>query len=124
MRPVFVFVDGLFGRGVSHSVRSHLRSRHAECDFFDLSCGPVSSVADRAVECFYELYGGLVDYFAGLEDDEQIEFGHARFGRVEPGLLGPSRWSEAQPIHVIAYSLGVPTARYLQYLLEKQVGKL
>jgi hypothetical protein len=122
-RPVFVFIDGIFGGGVSNHVRDHLRKKYPTYCFLDLSCGPVSSVADRAVECFFELYGGLVDYSCGL-DGETLEIGHDRFGRLEAGLLGPSNWSETAPIHIFAYSLGAPTARYLQYLLAKQVNTI
>ena len=120
MRPVFIFVDGIFGRGISHNVREHLRKQYPEYRFLNLTCGPLSSVADRAVEIFYELYGGLVDYSCGLDGDS-LEFGHDRFGNQEKGLLGPSEWNEISPIHIFAYSLGAPTARYLQYLLAKQV---
>ncbi len=120
-RPVFVFIDGIFGGGVSNTVRDHLRKKYPAYLFLDLSCGPVSSVADRATECFYELYGGRVDYSCGL-DGEPLEKGHDRYGRLEAGLLGSSNWSETAPIHIFAYSLGAPTARYLQYLLSKQVN--
>jgi hypothetical protein len=119
-QPVFVFIDGIFGRGISYKVRENLRQTYGDFRFLDISCGPVSSVSDRAVECFYELYGGLVDYTSGL-DGENLEFGHERYGRQENGLLGPSKWNESSPIHIFAYSLGAPTARYLQYLLAKQV---
>jgi hypothetical protein len=119
-QPVFVFIDGIFGGGVSNHVRDHLRQKYPSYLFLNLSCGPVSSVADRAAECFYELYGGRVDYSCGL-DGETLEKGHDRYGRLEAGLLGPSNWSETAPIHIFAYSLGAPTARYLQYLLAKQV---
>ncbi len=120
--PVFVFVDGIFGRGISPKVRENLKKEYPGYRFVDLSCGPLSSVADRAVECFYELYGGLVDYGCGLDGDS-LEFGHDRYGRQEKGLLGPAHWNEESPIHVFAYSLGAPTARYLQYLLAKQVNR-
>ncbi len=119
-QPVFVFIDGIFGGGISNNVRNHLRKKYPAFRFLDLSCGPVSSVADRAAECFYELYGGRVDYSCGL-DGETLEKGHDRYGRLEAGLLGPSNWSETAPIHIFAYSLGAPTARFLQYLLAKQV---
>ena len=119
-QPVFVFIDGIFGRGISWRVREYLRHKYPDFRFLDISCGPLSDVSDRAVECFYELYGGLVDYSCGL-DGESLESGHDRHGRQEQGLLGPSQWNESCPINVFAYSLGAPTARYLQYLLEKQV---
>jgi hypothetical protein len=38
-----------------------------------------------------------------------------RWGRREAGLF--REWSAERPVHLIAYSLGAPTARYLQHLL-------
>mmetsp|Transcript_38261 Transcript_38261/g.94036 ORF Transcript_38261/g.94036 Transcript_38261/m.94036 type:complete len:481 (-) Transcript_38261:233-1675(-) len=107
-----VFVDGLFGMGVSVELRKTLAARFPGARLIGLRCGGVSSVRDRAVECFYQLKGGVVDYSAA---NGGLEPGHARFGRVEEGLF--KEWGENAPVHLIAYSLGAPTARYLQHLL-------
>lgn len=56
--------------------------------------------------------GGVVDYQSANKD---LEPGHERFGRVEEGLF--KEWSADRPVHLVAYSLGAPTARYLQHLL-------
>ena len=112
---VFVLINGLFDGGISGAVRTHLRERFPACRFLSLHCGAVSSVRDRAVECFWQLKGGIVDYQV---DGVELEAGHGRFGEQYVGLL--PAWSDSHPIHILAYSLGAPTARYLQHLLERQ----
>ena len=75
--------------------------------------GPVSSNWDRALEAYYQLKGGCVDYGAA----HAKKFGHERFGRCyEKPLL--SRWDEQHKINIIAHSQGGQTARVLIHLLE------
>ena len=102
---VFVLINGLFDGGISGAVRTHLRERFPACRFLSLHCGAVSSVRDRAVECFWQLKGGIVDYQV---DGVELEAGHGRFGEQYVGLL--PAWSDSHPIHILAYSLGAPTA--------------
>ncbi len=111
---VFVFVNGLFGGGISKQTRKYLRERFPRCRFISLHCGAVSSVRDRAVECFWQLRGGTTDY----QVDGELEYGHGRYGETYLGLL--KEWSDERPIHIIAYSLGASTARCLQHLLERR----
>jgi hypothetical protein len=73
--------------------------------------GPFSSVWDRAVELFYQIKGGTVDY--GKAHSEQ--HGHARFGRTFPGLY--PQWDAQHPVHLVAHSMGGLTARCLVHLL-------
>jgi hypothetical protein len=59
---VFVFVNGLFGGGLAKSTRQALHERFPRCRFLSVNCGAVSSVRDRAVECFWQLRGGREDF--------------------------------------------------------------
>jgi len=72
---------------------------------------PYASSHDRAVELFYMLKGGLVDY----GDDHSRRYGHSRYGKSWSGRLPD--WSELKPVVLIAHSHGGNTARMLQYLL-------
>jgi triacylglycerol lipase len=78
-----------------------------------VAVGPVSSNWDRAVEAYYQLKGGCVDYGAAHAQ----KYGHERFGRCyEKPLL--SRWDDRRRISIIAHSQGGQTARVLIHLLE------
>ena len=44
--------------------------------------------------------------------------GHGRYGETHQGLL--PKWSANRPVHILAYSLGAATARYLQHLMESR----
>ncbi|WP_270577377.1 esterase/lipase family protein [Caldibacillus thermoamylovorans] len=74
--------------------------------------GPVSSNWDRAVELYYYIKGGTVDYGAA----HAKEHGHARFGRTYPGIYG--QWDETNKIHLIGHSMGGQTSRMLVELLK------
>ncbi len=47
------------------------------------------------------------------------QMGHARFGRDFTGKGFVPDWSESHPVHLVGHSLGSPTIRCLQDLLEK-----
>ena len=82
------------------------------------SVGPVSSNWDRAVELYYQLKGGQVDYGKGHSD----KFGIIRnpANKKYPGLY--PEWSTNKPIHIISHSMGGQTARMLDYLLSTSVS--
>ncbi|KNC76405.1 hypothetical protein SARC_11093 [Sphaeroforma arctica JP610] len=78
--------------------------------------GGASSLHDRACELFYQLVGGRVDY--GEEHSKTC--GHSRYGATFEKGLHP-QFSAENPIHLIGYSFGGPTARvFQQYLHEKR----
>ena len=84
---------------------------------FNVSVGPISSNWDRAVEVYYQLKGGQVDY----------GYGHSKkYGLIQKPVdkeyigLYPE-WDENHPVHVIGHSMGGQTARMLQYLLETEI---
>ena len=62
------------------------------CKVVTAAVGPFSSVWDRAVELFYQIKGGTVDY--GKE--HSARHGHARFGRTFPGLY--PAWDAQHPV--------------------------
>ncbi|MDD4240900.1 MAG: hypothetical protein PHG54_05675 [Smithellaceae bacterium] len=78
-----------------------------------VAVGPVSSNWDRAVEAYYQLKGGCVDYGAA----HAKKYGHERFGRCYEKPLLP-RWDDRHKISIIAHSQGGQTARVLIHLLE------
>jgi len=83
------------------------------CKTVSVAVGPVSSNWDRAVEAYYQLKGGCVDYGAA----HSKKYGHERFGRCyEKPLL--ANWDEKHQINIISHSQGGQTARVLIHLLE------
>ena len=84
---------------------------------YELKVGPFSSNWDRAVEAFYDLKGGQIDY--GIAHSE--EHGHNRFSRTLEGKF--PEWGELnsdgtrKKVHVVSHSMGGPTARAFAYLL-------
>jgi triacylglycerol lipase len=94
--------------------------REAGYETYTAAVGPVSSAWDRACELYACIKGGRVDY----GEAHSHLFGHDRYGRTYPGLY--PEWGEidrktgkVKKIHIIAHSLGGPTARTLIQLLEK-----
>ena len=99
---------------VAGPVRNSLREMMRAARFISLHCGAVSSAKDHAMECFWQLREGTVDYCI---DGVEIVAGHRRYGDTYPGLL--PLWSADRPIHILVYSFGASTARFLQHLLER-----
>lgn len=79
---------------------------------YTATVGPVSSNYDRAVELYYYIKGGTVDYGAA----HAKKHGHNRFGRTYPGIF--SQWDGDHKIHLIGHSMGGQTARTLVELLK------
>ncbi|CAM6088208.1 unnamed protein product [Calypogeia fissa] len=106
---IFGFGKGKFGR-LSYWAGAELKDDRVLVP--DL--GSLTSVHDRAVELFYYLKGGTVDY--GMRAQHH---GHLRFGRTY--AQGHHReWDENHPIHVVGHSTGVQVARCLQQLLAEK----
>lgn len=76
-----------------------------------VAVGPISSNWDRALEAYYQLKGGCVDYGAS----HSSSYGHKEAGRCYNALL--SNWDDTHKIHIIAHSQGGQTARVLLKLL-------
>ncbi|CAG8786831.1 8828_t:CDS:2 [Dentiscutata erythropus] len=75
------------------------------------SPSPFGSLHDRAVELYYQIKGGQVDY--GLVHSHQ--FCHKQLGETYEGLV--PNWSPENPIVLIGKGYGATTALYLQHLL-------
>lgn len=79
---------------------------------YTATVGPVSSNYDRALELYYYIKGGIVDYGAA----HAKKYGHNRFGRTYPGIY--SQWDQNHKIHLVGHSMGGQTARTLVELLK------
>ena len=85
-------------------------------DVYTLSVGPVSSNWDRAIEAYYQIKGGDVDY--GFNHSNKYKLiqkpKNKKFSGFHP------LWNKENPIHIIAHSQGGQTARMLEYLLNNK----
>ena len=79
-----------------------------------VSIGPVSSNWERAVEIYYQLKGGQVDY--GKNHADKFDVIQKPNGKIFTGLYPD--WDAEYPVHLIGHSMGGQTVRMLDYLLE------
>ena len=76
--------------------------------------GPVSSNYDRAVDLYYYIKGGYVDY----GKFHSGKYGHMqKKSRYYPGVY--PQWDANHPVHLLGHSMGGITIRKLVTLLEK-----
>ena len=78
---------------------------------FELSLGPVSSNWERAIEAYYQLKGGQVDY--GKAHSNKYGLIQKPLGKSYDGLY--KNWGQDDPVHIIAHSMGGQTARTVSY---------
>lgn len=81
---------------------------------YTVSIGPISSNWDRAVEIYYQLKGGQLDYGKGHSD----KFGIIQKPEEKVYKALYPEWDADHPIHLIGHSMGGQTIRMLEYLLE------
>ena len=83
----------------------------------EVSVGPISSNWDRAIEVFYQLKGGQVDY--GFYHSQKNKIIQKPKEKRYIGLYPD--WNQNFPIHIIGHSMGGQTARMLIYLLSQEI---
>ncbi len=81
---------------------------------FEASVGPISSAHDRACELAAQIKGARVDYGQQHADTN----GHTRLGKDYSNHGFFPAWNSERPVHLVGHSLGAPTIRCLQYLLD------
>lgn len=117
-RPV-ILVHGMFGFGPKElgnlSYWGAAREARSSLERLEASVGPISSPHDRACELAAQIKGTIVDY----GEVHAAANGHARFGNdfTNRGLVPD--WDKHHPLHMVGHSLGAPTIRCLQTLLEQ-----
>ena len=83
-------------------------------DVYTLSVGPVSSNWDRAIEVFYQIKGGQVNY--GNKHSKKYGLVQKPEGKAWEGFY--PKWNSDHPIHIISHSQGGLTARQLELMLK------
>ncbi len=78
---------------------------------FSAFTGPFSSNWDQAIEIYYYIKGGTVDYGAA----HSKKFGHERFGTTYDGIYPD--WDGINKVHFVGFSTGGTATRLLDELL-------
>ena len=90
-------------------------------DVLEVSVGPISSNWERAIEVYYQLKGGQVDY--GRDHSEKYGIIQKPKSKFYQYPLY-EKWDENNPVHLIGHSMGSQTARMLLYLLSSSFNEI
>lgn len=101
------------------NLAAELEAQHPDQAVHAAKVGPFSSNWDRAVELFYEIKGGCIDYGAAhsratghlQRPEDYYHNGRACY----PGFY--PQWDADHPVHLVSHSQGGQTARMLVQLL-------
>ena len=91
--------------------------REGGYEVYTVSVGPISPNFDRAIEAFYQIKGGQVDY--GNEKAERLGIIQRPIQKNYIGLY--PLWDSDHPVHIISHSQGGQTARMLEMLLKESI---
>ena len=106
---------GYYYWGGKTDLETELKS--AGYEVYTVSVGPISPNWDRAIEAFYQIKGGQVDY--GNEKAEKYDIIQRPAGKNYPGFY--PQWDEEHPVHLIGHSQGGSTAKMLEVLLQNSI---
>ncbi|MBD8526686.1 esterase/lipase family protein [Pseudomarimonas arenosa] len=143
-KPVVVFVHGFLGFcrdealgykywGGLDDLQQQLNTQYGDVEVKTVCVGPVSSSYDRAIELFWKIKGGCIDYGAAhaAQAGHQRHFKNSTEARntasarqcpradaaeIKNRAVYPA-WDASRPVHIIAHSQGGQTARMLAQLL-------
>ncbi|MGW7918076.1 lipase-like domain-containing protein [Staphylococcus xylosus] len=76
---------------------------------------PFGSNYDRALELYYYIKGGTVDYGAY----HSKKYGHARYGKTYKGIY--PEWAPGKKVHLVGHSFGGQTIQVLEDMLRNGV---
>ena len=77
---------------------------------FVVSVGPVSSNWERAIEVYYQLKGGQVDY--GRNHSEKHNIIQEPEGKSYEAIY--PKWDENHPVHLLGHSMGGANSTYAE----------
>ncbi|NHA41453.1 lipase [Staphylococcus schleiferi] len=95
--------------GNKYNVVSDLKNKGY--DIYQASVGAFGSNYDCAVELYYYIKGGRVDYGAA----HAAKYGHERYGKTYKGIMPD--WAPGKKIHLIGHSMGGQTIRLMEQFL-------
>tara|TARA_B100000945_G_C20411704_1_gene612912 strand:+ start:741 stop:1898 length:1158 start_codon:yes stop_codon:yes gene_type:complete len=104
-------LSGYYYWGGNYDLESELKQNHYEV--YTVSVGPISTNYDRAIEVFYQIKGGQLDY--GEKRSTALNTEQLPKSKIYDGFY--NNWDSNNPIHIIAHSQGGQTAKMLEKLL-------